>query len=138
MYEGDVKLYNTDAGGDIVYTNGQPVMDGGLETAAFISVFTKEEWWGNEFAIKESEKIGSRFLDLQNESLTSKTVRDAEEAVKDSLEWMLDTGLASNIDVQAFIPQQSRLDVQIKIFRPELAETFEFSANWESQLKYGG
>jgi phage gp46-like protein len=138
MYEGDVKLFNTESGGDIKYVNGQPVMDAGLETAAYISLFTLDGWWGNEFITSENGKLGSEFQTLTNQPLATSTIRDAEELAKDALEWMLNSGLADSIEAESEIPNPSRLDTEITIFRPSLEETFKFAFNWDAQDVYGG
>ena len=138
MYEGDVKLFNTESGGDIKYVNGQPVMDGGLETAAYISLFTLAGWWGNEFATDENKELGSEYLNITEFPLATSTIRDAEELSADALEWMINSGLADSVETEAEIPNPAQLNTEISIFRPGLIDTFKFAANWDFQNTYGG
>jgi len=46
-YDGDVRVQHTEDGGDIESVAGQLRMDGGLETAVYISLFTARGWWGS-------------------------------------------------------------------------------------------
>ena len=76
-YDGDVKLYPSADGGDIAFEAGQPYMDAGLETAAYISLFTAV-YWGNAIAA-ESEKTSSQIETLFRRVLDNRARLDAYE-----------------------------------------------------------
>jgi hypothetical protein len=59
-FAGDIKLTVGPDGSDIQFIGGQPVMDRGLETAAIVSLFTREGWCGNIFNSGDN-RIGSDF-----------------------------------------------------------------------------
>ena len=131
-YEGDVKLIQTDDGGDIEFIAGQPVMDQGLETAVYISLFSSD-WWGNAIS-EQNEKLESKLEDIYNRNLSNKTRLDAEEYVRKALEWMIRLGIAKRIDVSASLPTPGWLGLEITIIEPNGSEqNLRYSINWAKQ-----
>ena len=131
-YEGDVKLVQTDDGGDIEFVAGQPVMDQGLETAVYISLFSGD-WWGNAIS-EQNEKLESNLEEIYNRNLSNKTRLDAEEYVRKALEWMISLGIAKRIDVSASLPTPGWLGLEITIIEPNGSEqNFRYSINWAKQ-----
>jgi phage gp46-like protein len=132
-YDGDVKLYPSADGGDIAFEAGQPYMDAGLETAAYISLFTAV-YWGNAIAA-ESEKTSSQIETLFRRVLDNRARLDAIEYAKAALAWMKTDGVASEIAVDASIPQPNRLQLVVMITEPTGAETtLKYALNWQAQL----
>jgi len=131
-YEGDVKLVQTDDGGDIEFVAGQPVMDQGLETAVYISLFSGD-WWGNTIS-EQNEKLNSELEELYNRNLSNQTRLDAEEYVRKALEWMISLGIAKRIDVSASLPTPGWLGLEITIIEPNGSEqNLRYSINWAKQ-----
>jgi len=131
-YEGDVKLIQTDDGGDIEFIAGQPVMDQGLETAVYISLFSSD-WWGNAIS-EQNEKLESKLEDIYNRNLSNQTRLDAEEYVRKALEWMIRLGIAKRIDVSASLPTPGWLGLEITIIEPNGSEqNLRYSINWAKQ-----
>ena len=74
MQQGDVKLYQTNDGGEITVENGITEMSSGLETCAYLALFGGNEkdaggadlsktWWGN---FDESNQSGQYRAEFQN------------------------------------------------------------------------
>ena len=85
-----------------------------LTRAVIISLFTwrranpddpvegaKMGWFGDAVATVKGDKIGSRLWLLAREKLTAQTFRRAEEYARESLQWLVDDGVASRVDVSA-------------------------------------
>ncbi len=131
-YDGDVKLIPTDDGGQITIDKGQPVMDVGLETAAYISLFS-ENYWGNAISERD-EKCESKLESLFSGTLTNQIRLDAEEYALQALAWMKRSGIAATIEAEASIPRTGFLGLIVRIFQPDdtVAE-LRYQINWANQ-----
>ena len=140
MQQGDVLLYQTNDDGDISVTGGLIEMSGGLQTAAYLSLFGGNEdddgikgkvktWWGN---LSENEKSHKYISETQNilESLpiTSSNLLRVEDAAKRDLAWFKDSGVATNVSVTASILGLNMIKLTINIDQ----ERFEFVENWRA------
>ena len=74
-------------------------------------------WWGDTFPTEQNDKIGSRLWLLTREKLTNQTLVRAQEYAKEALQWMLDDGVATRIDVVAEREGIDRLNLGISIYR---------------------
>ena len=65
-YQGDPKVFIDEDGAYLIFRNGQPVMDAGVENATIMSLLTEEDpnWYGNILVEKNEEKIGSNSKEL--------------------------------------------------------------------------
>ena len=131
-YDGDVKLYPTEDGGQITLKNGQPYMDDGLETAAYISLFSGD-YWGNSISERD-EKCESKLETLFTRTLTNQARLDAEEYALQALAWMKRQGIAAKIEAEASIPRTGMLGLVVKITQPDgtIAE-LRYQINWANQ-----
>lgn len=140
MQEGDVLLYQTNDDGDISVTGGLIEMSGGLQTAAYLSLFGGNEdddglpdnpktWWGNTL---ENEKSRTYIAETQHllETLpiTSANLLRVEDAAKRDLAWFKDEGVATVVTVSASILGLNMIKLTISIDQ----ERFEFVENWRS------
>ena len=89
--------------------------DAGLGTSALISLFTdrraggddglppaeRRGWVGDVLAEVPGDRYGSRLWLLKREKQTEETRIRAEEYAREALEWMVDDGLVSAIEVEA-------------------------------------
>lgn len=133
-FDGDVKLISTEDGGDILFVDGQPEMDPGLSTAAFISAFTDEGWWGNAIS-DPAEQIGSKLETLFLRTLTPQAMLDGEGYLRDALQWMIDQGIADDVVVSSDIPAVGQLRLKAAISQPGIDDPVEqrYILNWEAQ-----
>ena len=142
LQQGDVDLFQTDDDGDILVEGGVVSMSGGLETAAYLSLFGGNEdddgrkdnpliWWGN---IDEEEAASEYRSETQNLLVsipaTSGNLLRVEEAARRDLEWFIAKNIASAVIVAASIPAVNRLKLEIKIQAVGLETSFEFIENW--------
>lgn len=138
---------------DLALFKGDLLPEFGLETAVLISLFTdryieKENLppsiiegrghWSDALT-PNGDRIGSRlwFFDRVGK-LDPQTRSGMEEAARESLEWFIDEGIAESVDVRATLVSGERIDLNIRIRRPEknLDDVFKFL--WDAQeLKRG-
>ena len=138
--QGDVTLFQTNDDGDITVTNGLVEMSGGLETAAYLSLFGGNEddagltdvvntWWAN---LDETDPVKQFRSETQHllEALPATTgnLRRIEDAAVKDLAWFIETGVASEITVVASMPGLNRVALTINIDQNEL----EFIENWRA------
>ncbi len=131
-YDGDAKLIPTEDGGQITIKSGQPIMDDGLETAAYISLFSGD-FWGNAISERD-EKTESKLETLFSLTLTNQVRLDAEEYALQALEWMKRQGIATKIEAEASIPRTGFLGLVVRIYQPDdtVAE-LRYQINWTNQ-----
>lgn len=112
--------------------------DDGLQTAVLISLFTdrrandddrlpddgqgdadRRGWWGDEFNDVTNDQIGSRlWLNESAKQLQEVLDRDREFA-QQALQWLVDDGIASRVDVTAFSPRSGIRALGVAIHRPD-------------------
>ena len=138
----DVYLFQTNDDGEICIENGFVSLTGGLDTAAYLSLFggneqddgsqnTSLNYWGN---ILENDKAfqyrsQTQYLLRSIPSVSSNLLR-IEEAVLRDLQWMLDNNVASSIEVAATIPNVNRVNIAITILAQGDESEFNFTENW--------
>lgn len=125
----DVRLYQTNDGGDIVYTQGNPVMlSVGFETAAYLSLCGGNidddgsagtdalQWWGNRTETDPVKQYRSKFLGAvqASQNLASDITR-IEEAAASDLAWFVTEGVADDVAVSATVPNYNRIDIKVDI-----------------------
>lgn len=144
MQEGDVKLFQTDDDGNITVENGLVEMSGGLETAAYLSLFGGNEdddgradnpgnWWANLDEIDPTRQYHSETQNLlQALAATTGNLRRIEDAAGRDLAWFVDSGVASSVSVSARIPGINRIKLTIDIEAVGQESSFEFVENWKA------
>ena len=136
MNNGDLLIFDTSEGGEINNDANTPMLTLGFESAAYLSLFgavgEKSENWMNEYAETESEKMQGLFSQVMlNRPLNSSTISEAEEAAFSDLEWFIDEGICSDIQVQISIVNPKRVNVRILLLQDqELLADFNFTENW--------
>jgi len=140
MQEGDILLYQTNDDGEINVTNGFIEMSGGLQTAAYLSLFGGNEdddgladnpktWWGNTTETEKSRKYISetQYL-LTSLPITSANLLRVEDAAKRDLAWFKDEGVATEITVSASILGLNMVELEVNIDQTQ----FKFVENWRA------
>lgn len=121
--------------------------DEGLETAIIVSLFTdaradarelpaghtdRRGWWGD--VADPQDPIGSKLWTLAREKSINAVVVRAEEYTHQALQWLVDDGVVSDIDVTAELLDRDRLAIEVSLARRtggDVARRFEY--NWQQQ-----
>jgi phage gp46-like protein len=135
-FSGDPKIFLTEQGADLHFYGGQPVLDGGLENAATISLFS-DDWFANILFDDKNQHVGSLFETACSRAITRSSIIDMNSAGKSDLSWMVNTGVASKTEVLVSNPASYRVNAIVKIYPPgsDLAEIIitRHGANWINQ-----
>ena len=120
---------------------------GPLARAVAISLFTwrradpgevaegdpRHGWWGDTWPVVENDRIGSKLWLLSREKITRETVNRARDYIRQALQWLIDDGIASRIDVEVTRQGIQGITSVVQIYRPDQsAFDFRFSSVWES------
>ena len=127
-FEGDLLLYDTPDGGDILITEGLIASDQTFSTAVYLSLFggnkedngrvkNRKTWWGNTLrGISESQRLVSRFQSIIfGLPMTTRNILDVEEAAKLDLGWMLSEKIADEILINGRAVSQNRFSLKVQI-----------------------
>lgn len=135
--QGDLALTNTLDGGEITVLNGEPVMDQGFGTAVFLSIAGPSDWWANEYLRLSQRLIGQLQNFIRGNTLTSGNLRTAEEFGKQDLQWMIDDGIAQEIDLTIRAISRNKIEFLWWITTPlGTVEQNKFLLNWQAQRDY--
>jgi phage gp46-like protein len=90
-------------------------------------------WWGDTYSEIPGDSFGSRLWLLWGRHM-SEALELAEPIVRDALQWMIEDGLASRIDVtlEAVTPQM--LGIKIGIVQPG-QKLVQWLGTWEASLR---
>jgi len=144
--QGDVILFQTDDGGDILIENGIAAMSGGLETSAYLSMFGGNEdddgradnsanWWGNIDETETARQYRSETQNLlQGLPATTGNLRRIEDAAKRDLAWMITEGVASEIFVIATMPGINEILITVIVLARGEESEFKFAQNWKAAV----
>ncbi len=119
-----------------------------LGTALHISLFTdrranpddplpvdgesRRGFWGDQYSEFPNDLIGSRLWLLSREKQTNETLARAKEYVNEAVAWLLQDGVASQVDVAVEWVAMGVLGIQLDIYRPtgELIN-YRYNYAWE-------
>jgi phage gp46-like protein len=120
----DVRLYQTNDGGEIDFVAGQAQMSDGLETAVYLSLFG-----GNE---RDSGQDGDEPLQhlLRSLPATTANLRRIEDAIARDLAWMTDSSLASSVSAEVSVPALNRIDLLVRVEIDGEELKFPFTQAW--------
>ena len=138
----DVRLFQSDDGGEVECVNGQFVTGDGLETAAYLSLFGGNErdsgltdgealqWWANfeEPVVERRQRSQLQHL-LQQIPALPFNLQRAEDAATQDLAWMTKE-LNATVDVVASIPDLDRIKVSPTITLGTSVYKFDFESKW--------
>ena len=146
IQQGDVLLFQTVDDGEITVEGGIVEMSGGLETAAYLSLFGGNEdddglrdnaftWWGNIGETDPATRYRSETQNLlQSLPATTGNLRRLEEAAKRDLAWFVEKKVASLVDAIASMPGLNKIKLVIRIEANGEESTFEFVENWKASV----
>jgi phage gp46-like protein len=118
---------------DLVRVDNLIQFDEGLESAVLISLFTdrratasdipdpinRRGWWGDTYPDINDDQIGSRLWLLDRAKTWDQALRNAEIYALESLQWMIDDGVALTVEATASIERTNILHLQIAITKPD-------------------
>ena len=141
--QGDIVLFQTDDGGNITVENGIVDMSGGLETAAYLSLFGGNEdddgrddnssnWWGNLDENDPASQYRSETQHLlQSLPISTGNLSRIEDAVLRDLAWFIEQKVASSVTVEVYIPALNTIKINITIEAQGEESSFEFVEIWK-------
>lgn len=88
-----------------------------------ISAPFRQGWWGDTFT--DGDQIGSRLWLLRREKLTADVVARAVELAQEALQWLIDDGIAQDVDVNAEIAGVDRLNLSVEVIKPGDAQRLQ-------------
>lgn len=68
-------------------------------------------WWGDSYPEIADDRIGSRLYLLRRVKLTAQTQRDAEAYAREALQWLLDDGQVTAIEIASEKVDINRLNL---------------------------
>lgn len=137
LRQGDLAIFIDDNGGNIQNINGEPLMDGGIETSAILSLFgtNDPDTWLNEY-LTGSEKYTAEFYAfMQANPITLKNLLTAQEFALRDLQWLKDDGVADEIIVEITTFEKNRINMTIGIYaNKETILENTYQVNWGYQI----
>lgn len=119
---------------DLVRDGGNLQTEEGFETAVFISLFTRrqalpddvlpeplshrEGFWADPYADVEGDLIGSRLWLLSRSKTTQEVMNQAKVYAEEALQWFIDDGAATSVEVIVERQPNGRLAFQPQITKP--------------------
>lgn len=138
----DVRLYHTVDGGEIDHVNGQAVLDAGLETAAYLSLFggnqddpgiqpdDPNQWWGNADETVEARKYRSRTQHLLRAlPATAANLKRVQDAAEHDLGW-LSQHTGGTVSARASIPKLDTIKIEVRLRVNDQVFPFDFVRPW--------
>lgn len=113
----DIKVTLNNGRFDISFENGDIVAEDGFDTAIYVSLFTdarapenlvaipekRRGWIGNTASPVEGRDLGGLLWLVDQRRLTQKTLNATVDYARKALNWFVDDGLLSRIDVTGVI-----------------------------------
>jgi len=138
-------------GFDVAMSGADLLAESGLRTAVILSLFSdrraapddvlpdgssdRRGFWGDALADIEGDQIGSRLWLLSREKQTADVLARAKEYAEESLQWLIDDGVAKSVDVVAAWVKTGMLGLHIVITRPDnTSATYRFEQAWEASV----
>ena len=134
-------------GADLALDGGSLATDDGLRTAIVMSLFTdaraldddplpapedRRGWWGDALPQVQGDRIGSRLWLLSREKRLASVLERARGYAVEALNWLIEDGIATAVDVSAEIVGDATLGLQVIITRPAGPGRQHFDFVWEA------
>ena len=115
-----------------------------LTRAVLISLFTWRRaqpddnadqpngWWGDTWPAVQNDRYGSRLWLLQRQKLTNQTALIARTYINEALQWMIDDGVVSKIDLLIQRTGINELGNSITLWRYNQPTTIYFDDLWSA------
>lgn len=129
---------------DLAILNGDLAASSGLATAVLVSIFTDARalsdevrtavlrggWIGDSVPPVEEFKLGSRVWLTEPAKLIQSTVNLVSSYVLQALQWMIDGGIAANIEVEGILRPPHEMGLNVRITAPTGEETNQYVSLW--------
>ena len=142
FFDGQTGFYdNKIADGDLMSANP-------LDTAVLISLFTwaraseeeveenapKYGWWGDKVDADNQDSTGSKLYLLRREKITDETIEKAKEYIRQALQWMIEDGVVSEININTIrnSANNERVDAIVTLKRGNNIRAMRFNDLWAS------
>lgn len=101
-------------------------------TASPNNVIKLRGWWGDSYSSIPGNSIGSKIWLNSRQKATTKVLQDQIQYVEEALEYLETDGVASDIGVTAEWTEEGRMDMGIKVSKPDgTLEEFRYQFAWE-------
>lgn len=139
-----------EGGADFAVAGNDLVVDDGLETAVFLSLFTdrraedgdvlptgeqdRRGWWGDAFPVVDGDRHGSRLWLLARAKELPDTLTRAEEYAREALAWLTEDRVAERVEVAAVVESRGVMRLTVTIYRPRVdVVTYRYDYVWTAQ-----
>lgn len=131
MMQGDVLLQQSLDGGEITIENNQIKLTTGLETAVYLSLFSPKDWFLNDVAETDEERLSSETEQIVNNlPNVSKNYPLLEQAINNDLKWIINDKLADSVEVAVSSNQLNRVNIRLVIN----FTVYSFDEGWASNV----
>ncbi|WP_312773020.1 phage GP46 family protein [Atlantibacter hermannii] len=115
-----------------------------LTRAVVISLFTNRRadpddnadipmgWWGDTWPAVANDRYGSKLWLLRRSKLTNALVNRVRTYLRDALQWMIDDGVVSRIDIDVQRTGINELGNSIVLWRRDGPVTISFNDLWSA------
>ena len=138
--QGDPLKTISKSGSTINITNGYTERDPGITNAILYSLFSRD-WALNSFMGSKTRQLGSDYEIEAEKSITADQLLVVRSAAEKALEWMVQTNIASEVEVKTSVNEDSQLVTEIKVHRMDGSlvsfSLARFSDAWDMQVAYG-
>ena len=129
----DIAVQWLDMHGDIALSGADLLADDGLDTAVTLSLLLDRRaepsdgvpddvdprgWWGDSYAAVAGDAVGSRLWLLGREKQLPSVAQRAHDYAIEALQWLVDDGVASSVDVTATWVARGMLALNVTVLRP--------------------
>lgn len=94
-------------------------------------------WWGDTWPAVQNDRYGSRLWLLQRSKLTNQTVNIARTYINEALQWMIDDGVVSRIELTIQRTGINELGNSLTLWRHGGPVVISFDDLW-SAITHGG
>jgi len=115
-------------GGEFSLGGGDIQQDGTFFTAVYLSLFNGDAFYN----IYSEHKTDRKFEKLLSLPVTSKNLKDVEQAAQTALKWLIDENIAKEIGVFASGDITGKINVEITITEPD-GEDCKFAIIWKNE-----
>lgn len=159
----DIALRNIEGMLDLLVSGDDLLADEGLESACALSLYCerladesdilpdgetdRRGWWGDQFSPTPNDTTGSKLWMLWRAPRTQATLQAARRYCEQSLQWLVDDGVAARIAVETSFDSIANLAhssdttdyalvIAVAVTKPDgTTENFRFAYQWQQQAE---